>query len=98
MQLDSTLSGGIIEMDLFDLEREIAEVERIRVAFMRRRSPYPILSYRKLYVDPMPRDGCEEDLAVRITTAVGHGVPFYILTDDSSRKYNSLPAAELKLN
>lgn len=43
-------------MDLFDLEREIAEVELLRVAFIRRRSPHPILSYKKTFAKPLSQD------------------------------------------
>lgn len=85
-------------MDLFDLEREIAEVELLRVAFIRRRSPHPIFSYKKTFAKPLSRDSCEEELVERIITVVGHGIPFYVLSAHSARLHNLLQAADLELH
>ncbi|MNC28869.1 hypothetical protein D3C87_1078210 [compost metagenome] len=86
-------------MDLFDLEREVAEQEHVRIAFVHPEKDLVLTnSYRSLHPVALP-DGADDSMLVdRVIDVVGHGRPFMLLLENEATVFNTKTAPQKQLN
>ena len=86
-------------MDLFDIEREVSQIERIRIAFLVKNPRHPLdKTYREVYPEMLSDDASQEDFIQRVISVVGHGVPFLVVNGDKVTSYNQRSVEELRLH
>ena len=85
-------------MDLFDIEREVAHHEGIRIAFTRKKKA---LVLKRGYVEThpirLPDDCTIDELVERVVEVVGHDCPFLVILDAGMNVsiYNTQPMETL---
>lgn len=69
-------------MDLFDIEREVARHEGMRIAFTRKKKNLVLTrSYKETHPIRLPDDCTLDELVERVVEVVGHDCPFLVILD-----------------
>ena len=86
-------------MDLFDIEREVSQIERIRIAFLVKNPRHPLhKTYRDVHLEMSGDTATQDEFVQRVISIVGHGVPFLVINGDRVTSYNQRSVEELRLH